>query len=121
MKEFAYFGKPALPLGDEIECEAKYENYYLIANKPAPNTQIHAREIDYYLESSDEDALEVSKNVSILYEARALAFDGSKFEKYSKTVGKRVLFIGTKPDMRLKTSLEKMGFKVILLDEIKLI
>ena len=105
MKEFAYFGKPALPLGDEIECEAKYENYYLIANKPAPNTQIHAREIDYYLESSDEDALEVSKNVSILYEARALAFDGSKFEKYSKTVGKRVLFIGTNPDMSLKASL----------------
>ena len=65
MKEFAYFGKPILPLGDEIECEAKHENYYLIANKPAPNTQIHAREIDYYLESSDEDALEVSKNISI--------------------------------------------------------
>ena len=43
MKEFAYFGKPALPLGDEIECEAKHENYYLIANKPAQNTHIHAR------------------------------------------------------------------------------
>ena len=121
MKEFAYFGKPILPLGDEIECEAKYENYYLIANKPAPNTQIHAREIDYYLESSDEDALEVSKNVSILYEARALAFDGSKFEKYSKTVGKRVLFIGTNPDMSLKANLEKLDFKVICLDEIKFI
>lgn len=121
MKEFAYFGTPALPLGDEIECEAKHENYYLIANKPAPNTQIHAREIDYYLDSSDESALDTSKNLSILYEARALAFDNSKFEKYSKEVAKRVLFVGINPDLSLKASLEKLDFKVVCVDEISFI
>lgn len=121
MKEFAYFGQAPLPLGDEIESEAKHENYYLVGNKPAPNTQIHASEIDYYLESSDESALDTSKNLSILYEARALAFDGSKFEKYSKDVGKNVLFVGKNPDMSLKASLEKLGFKVICLESISFI
>lgn len=126
MRDFAYFGEIDFPLGDEIavfdsQDELKDE-FFLVSNDKGLKAEIYANEIDFYLKNSADDALNKASGVSILYAARAVAFDEGEQQTFSKQTGKNVLIIGTdKRAGELKAKLENSGFKAICLESINFI
>ena len=120
MKDFGYFGELDFPLNDEIcVCNNSNESF-IVANDKCLNAEIYAPEINHYIANCDENALIKAKNISLLYESRALGFDLSKYQKMSKNVGKNVLIVGEKDEV-LERILQENGFKTHFEDEIKFI
>ena len=123
MKEFGYLGMPAVPLGDEIEVLKSASGQYLISNKAELKADITASEIDFYLNSSDADTLEISRGVSLLYEARAIGYDMAKDIPYQKQVSNRIIIASNSDESELSKALSQAGFSVVVLKsfEVKLV
>ncbi len=118
MKEFVYYDKSglAIPLGDEIFISKTLENEkYLIANSEDVDALLIAPEIDLYLKNSQDSIIEKAKNVSILYEARAVGFDYAKDTDFSQEVGNNILIVGEFEN--LQDALKAEGFGVLSFKE----
>lgn len=118
MIEFGYYTpkntiKPVLR--DEIKFVENEDEEIFISNYELKNTKIVAKEIDFYLKNSEDDILSKAKNVNLLYEARAVAFDYAKDIAKSKAVGKNIIIISDENEESLKEILIKNGFKVVIL------
>lgn len=123
MKEFGYLGMPAVPLGDEIEVLKAARGQYLISNNAELKADIIAPEIDFYISKSNDSLLEVSKGVSLLYEARAIGYDMAKDIPYQKQISNKVVVVSNSDESELASSLSEAGFSVVVLKsfEVKLV
>lgn len=113
MKEFGYFGKPSIPLGDEIDISQ--QGQYLVSNDPRLSADVIAPEIDFYISSSKANALEISRGVSLLYESRAQAYDLALDVPYEKSVGNKIIIVSNEPKPTLANALVSEGYEVISL------
>ena len=129
MKEHGFYaaGLKDVVLSDDIEIcgdeeEAKNEEF-IVANSPKLKAQIYAPEINFYIENSADEPLQIAKNVDILYRAKDIAFDGALDSDYQKPVGKNVILACDEPREDLVRLLRQHGFKVIALSraEIKFV
>lgn len=121
MKDFGYFGECDIPLSDEISVfNSSCDESFLISNDKALKAEIYAPELSLFMKKSTAKPLNKAKMLSLLYEARNIAFEHSKQQEFSKKVGKNVLIIGENRP-QLKQSLENEGFKVIHLERIDFI
>lgn len=118
MNEFGYFGECEIPLRDDICMNSDGE--FLVANSHELKAQIYADEIDFFIRNSTQSALEISRAVSQIYEAKARIFDAAKDSDKSKDVGKNVLLLDC---AEFEQSIKNAGFNAICLniDEIKFI
>lgn len=113
MKEFIYYDKHNLqiPLLDEIVYTNKiHDEAFLVSNSSDINCTFYAPEIDFYLLNSQDNVLQKAKNVSILYESRACAYDGAKDNDYTYEVGKNILLVD---EFGFENELKKHHFSVI--------
>lgn len=114
MKEFVYYDKYDLniPLGDEIDFIRDLKNdTYIVSNTPEIKSQMVASEVDFYLKNSLDSIIEKAKNVSLLYEARVLGFDGAKDMDFFQEVGKNIILVGEFDN--LEETLKAEGFGVL--------
>lgn len=118
MQEFIYYDKLGLdiPLEDSIVRVASVdEASCLVSNSDEIETECYAPEIDLYLQSSQDSILDKAKNVSLLYEARAISFDKAKALDYEQEVGKNILVIGEELE-ELISKLKEEGMAVLKLE-----
>ncbi|TQR30333.1 ferredoxin [Campylobacter sp. MIT 99-7217] len=126
MQDFVYVKNDLLiPLGDEITIfEQANEEEVLISNEKSQKAQIYAPEINFYLKNSKDEILKQSKNVSKLYEARALVYDLGLDLEQSKSVGANLIIASeqnTPQNENLTSFLKEQGFKIIRLSYEELI
>lgn len=120
MKEFGFLNNASelVILGDEIDVvEEGTPNSYLISNSKKLDAEIYAPEINFYLTNTDDEILEQAKNVSLLYEARAICFDKALDMDYEKEVGNNVIIVSETDKTILAQKLNEAGFKAILLSK----
>lgn len=116
MKEFAFLNEnfDDLILNDNIEIlNQTSQNSYIVANSKKLKAEIYAPEIDFYIKNTDENALEISKNVSLIYEIKAQIFDSGKDLDFQKDVGKNIVYISQNFSENLCKILEENGFKIL--------
>ncbi|CCB80335.1 iron-sulfur cluster-binding protein [Helicobacter bizzozeronii CIII-1] len=80
MLEFVYIKQPDrldVPLHDHIEVleDADLDVECVVANVPLQGAKRVAREINFLLENSTQDPLDLASSLSLLYEAHGLQFD----------------------------------------------
>lgn len=126
MREFVFLNENSdeIPLDDSIESlNLATNDRYLVSNSPKLNAEIYAKEINFYLKNSTENALVKSKNTLKLYEARASGFDLSMDVDLTKEIGKNILFVSDNDESEAVSLLAQNGFKVIKLshNEVKFI
>lgn len=115
MKEFGYYKSNNEPvvLNDHIFiCDNDNKDEFLVANSPKLNANIIAPEIDFYIKNSKDGTINKAKNVSLLYEARAICFDLAKDMDYTKKVGKNIIIISNETRTELESLLKNNDFKV---------
>ena len=129
MKEHGFYaaGLKDVVLSDDIEIcgdeEGAKKEEFIVANSPKLKAQIYAPEINFYIENSADEPLQIAKNVDILYRAKDIAFDGALDSDYQKPIGKNVILACDEPREGLVGLLRQHGFKVIALSraEIKFV
>lgn len=129
MKEHGFYaaGLKDVVLSDDIEIcgdeEGAKNEEFIVANSLKLKAQIYAPEINFYIENSADEPLQIAKNVDILYRAKDIAFDGALDSDYQKPVGKNVILACDEPREGLVGLLRRHGFKVIALSraEIKFV
>ncbi|NLY03951.1 MAG: 4Fe-4S dicluster domain-containing protein [Campylobacter sp.] len=124
MKEFVFLDDFSCDMitPDEIErISSPNENQYLVGNSNKLNVEIFAPEVNFYAKMSKDSILEKAKNLSLLYEIRAMVFDKSKDIDYQKDVGKNVLLVSDDDESLLEDLIKKSGYKLIRLkhEEVK--
>ncbi|MCI6989596.1 MAG: 4Fe-4S dicluster domain-containing protein [Campylobacter sp.] len=118
MKEFVFIQNldDEVVLSDEIELLNKpCSSEFLVSNDENQKALIYAPEINFYLSKSLDDTIQKAKNSSLLYEARAVTFDGATDIDYEKEVGKNILLVSDDDKSELATTLKESGFSVITL------
>lgn len=116
MKEFVFLKQNDVDvvIPDEIELlDEVNDTRYLVSNSDKLNAEIYAPEINFYINQSKDSILEKAKNVNLLYEARAITFDGAKDLDYQKEVGRNVILITDSDKSELINLLKENEFKVI--------
>lgn len=100
MQEFIYYTPNPLefPLNEEIlvtsDCDTNYPDV-LVSNSEQVNAHVIAREIDFYIQNSEDTIASKITNIKKLYEINATVFDGAKDISFDKECGKEVLLIGS--------------------------
>lgn len=116
MMEFAFYSQSLkdVVLEDSIFMAKDTSGDFLVSNSKQLKAQIYAPEIDFYIKNSSCDTLSLAKNVSLLYEARAVCFDLAQDLDYSQVVGKKLILVDENEN--LKQSLKEKGFDVLSLE-----
>ncbi|AFI06077.1 4Fe-4S binding protein [Helicobacter cetorum] len=78
MIEFVYVKDPKNPniiLHDHISIEETSNIECVVCNVENPKAKVIAKEVDFLIQNSTQDALELAQSLSVLYEVNALKFD----------------------------------------------
>ena len=104
----------AIVPGDEFDISGPDpEATYIVANTPDANAEIHAPEINLYLDNSRDPIRKKLENLKRLYRARAAAFDNSLAIEQSVPVGNSVLVITAQEQLPLAGLFENAGLSVM--------
>lgn len=116
MTEFAFYNQDLkdVVLEDSIFMAKDTNGEFLVSNSRQLKAQIYAPEIDFYIKNSSCDTLNLARNVSLLYEIRAVCFDLAKDLDYSQEVGNKLILVGE--DENFKQNLKQKGFDVLSLE-----
>ncbi|MDA3057386.1 4Fe-4S binding protein [Campylobacter sp. VBCF_05 NA6] len=112
---FSPVGVKEAILGDSIEVCADSDRHFVVANSPSLKAEIYAPEINFYINSTNDEMLQIARNVEILYEAKAVMFDYGADNAYQKPVGKNIIFVSDNERKSSVNALKNAGFKVICL------
>ena len=99
MQEFIYYNPKGLdfPLNEEIYVTSNLEELndkeFLVSNSIDTNSEVNAREIDFYIKNSKDDFSKKIKNVSNLYEIAATKYDYAQDISYSQEVSNQLLLV----------------------------
>jgi ferredoxin len=119
VKDFVYYDHSNLqiPLEDHIEVvkTPPLEGECLVSNHSDVPTHLVASEIDFYLACSQDSIIEKAKNVTALFEARAMCYDYSQDTDYTQEVGKNILLVGEEDGvLPLKQALREKEYAVLV-------
>ncbi|RXJ60782.1 4Fe-4S dicluster domain-containing protein [Candidatus Marinarcus aquaticus] len=101
MQEFIYYNPNSLefPLNEEVLISSTLKELKeincIVSNSDQVNAQVVAKEIDFYIQNSQDNLSNKMKNVGKLYKINALRFDLSLDMEQELQVDNRVLLIGT--------------------------
>lgn len=99
MQEFIYYNPKELdfPLSEEIyvtsDLNLVKDEDFLISNSDSIDSELTAREIDFYIKNSQDTIANKIKNILKLYEIAATKFDFSKDIEYKQEVSNSVLLV----------------------------
>ncbi len=121
MAEYLFYSKKPLdfPLHESIDVVSTLPDSsasYLVANIPTDAAEIIAPEIDWYVCHTRDDLADRIVNVSTLYEARTIGFDGAQHFDYTQSVGSRLLIVSDINRRDLATQMGEEGFTAIWID-----
>lgn len=104
MQEFIYYNPDSLefPLNEEILVSSNFEEVQnqtcVVSNSDAIKAEVVAKEIDFYINNSQDSFNNKIKNVEKLYEINAVRFDMAQDMSYEQSVENQVLIIGSNED-----------------------
>ncbi|QKF81794.1 4Fe-4S binding protein [Halarcobacter ebronensis] len=99
MSEYIYYSKERVefPLSESITVTNKLvgnsEIRYIVSNSEAINSEVVAKEIDFYIKNTKDSISSKIKNIEKLYEINAIKFDYAQDIAYTQIVGNKVLLI----------------------------
>ncbi len=125
MQEFVYYSPDGLdfPLQDDIFISKDLENIkddeFLISNSSLVNSQVSAREIDFYIKNSKDKLDKKIKNVSKLYDIAATKYDFAQDISYEHEVGKELLLLTSSSEQKemFLSQISKDDFSIYAIDE----
>jgi MinD superfamily P-loop ATPase len=106
MQEFVYYNTKNLefPLNEEIKVSSNIEELsgknFLISNNPAVNAEVYTKDVDFYLNNTQDSMANQILNVHKLYEVAASKYDYAQDLSYTKKLENKVLLISTENEKK---------------------
>jgi MinD superfamily P-loop ATPase len=125
MQEFIYYNPKGLdfPVSDEILVTTNVKDLenksFLISNSDEVKSELTAKEIDFYINNSQDNLSEKIKNVSKLYEIAATKYDFAQDISYSQDISNQLLLIAnSKEDYEnFIEKIDKNDFELFFINE----
>ena len=118
-KEYVFYDTVGIdfPLSEVIEkVSAPCEGDFIVTNHPDAKALIYAPEINFYLKNSRDSIATKIKNVTKLYDVRAVGFDYAQDMDFYQDVGRNVLIVHDAEDeSALKAVLAEEGYTAMIL------
>ena len=104
MQEFVYYHPKKLdfPLNEEIKVSTNKEELlgenFLISNDTAVDAEVYTKDVNFYLDNTQDSIAKQIENVYKLYEVAATKYDFAQDISYDKNIDNKVLLIATKEE-----------------------
>jgi len=106
MSEFVYYNKINLdfPLNEEITVSSNVEELkskrFLISNNGEVNSEVYTKDVDFYLNNTQDSIADKIINVHKLYEIAATKYDYAQDISYSANIENKVLLVATEDEAK---------------------
>ncbi len=107
MSEFVYYNKINLdfPLNEEITVSSNVEELkskrFLISNNGEVNSEAYTKDVDFYLNNTQDSIANKIINVHRLYEIAATKYDYAQDISYSANIDNKVLLVATEDEAKV--------------------